>query len=99
MSITQPPLQSEKPTVIRQWLTRELAILNILAIASIPVAAGMAWNEYKNFKNATENRLKILEDNRDKVKDDVNEIKYNVRYIAGVVEEMKKTADAKKTTR
>jgi hypothetical protein len=67
---------------VMQWMKKELGIVNVITLISIPVAIGFGINEYRTFKTVTETRLGKLEDKADKMKDDVTEIKYNSRYTA-----------------
>lgn len=74
--------QEERKNPIMQWVKRELGIANIIALIGIPVAIGFGINEYRTFKTVTEREIKDLKERSDKVKEDVTEIKYNSRYTA-----------------
>jgi hypothetical protein len=75
-------MEQERKNSVMQWIKKELSVLNIIALVTVPVTIGFSLSEYKTFKSATEKDIKELKEKADKMKDDVTEIKYNSRYTA-----------------
>lgn len=75
-------MEQERKNPIMQWLKKELSIVNIIALITVPATIGFGLSEYKTFKTVTEKEIKELKDKADKMKEDVTEIKYNSRYTA-----------------
>lgn len=92
--------QHQRNPVI-QWMKRELSIMNIIALVTVPATLGFGFSEYKTFKAVTEKEIRELREKSDKMKDDVTEIKYNSRYttfeignIKTSIEKLEKTSQA-----
>lgn len=94
-------MEQERKHPVMSWVKRELGIANSLTLIGLLVAIGFGLSEYKTFKTVTEKDIKELKEKADKMKDDVTEIKYNSRYTAfeignikTSIEKLEKTSQA-----